>query len=1193
MKSKLSKIFTSALIAASLICGAVSGKDNAGAMFSAVAFAAENSGECGASALWDFDSAHGILTISGTEAVSDYSDPTNAPWYSLRNDITQIVISEGITGVGKMSFGCCAAAECLTLPTTLTTFGTWAFNGCNKLTHINIPTGKTYVDYMGKGSLPYDSESYVHAFDGTDCTVCRANRLIDAIGGLESVTCESRSAIDLALRAYNMVPIDCRKLVKNSTLLFNAEIIAYYIPQNVRAAVSGSNVTITWQAVNGAEEYKVVNANTGEIIEHIASGDIVRCDFVGKESLEYNLVVYAGINGEWGRPSDSVKVIIDKSQTTVMGSGIITTGDGIGESRLESGIYNTPLFFDNAKTVIGYSEDGSKSGYVKINSDFTCTGSLKINSSMLSLYYKTDSVPITWAIGDDLELDNLNWNFMNYDAWSKEPPITVIVGGNMYLDGITKIPNTFEVFVAGDVYVGAGMQISCKLWTAGSVYLMNNSSGQTYVNSSNLYVGGKVVDTQDNSYPFEGNYSPLDKTSAEWIEAEETLKAKTSSPTYTPIKIFEDNDTPDHVSLRFNTFYIDYSENEIYVPGNTRSVFELSIDTHPNGVIIDEIIDYGDSSSYGNPYGFIIDTGNDPQNIFRIQVQPNIDSDGDGIKDTFSWTPYYLYDDVFADSPYILVKGRGTVIIDVPDGVTYQAAEHEVMIHANWYAMMTAVDNAEYNINCPHLLDSRDLDNFIESDWIHTYDACNGVCHVHETYDENGTAYMFCEYHQRRVKPSEIVNGCGCNGVVDTMEIDRWLGQNISSLSPSALETFFDEDGEVIYPNLNIIINAGGENSRINPFSNGSDNTFCGWIYAPAALCSSKTDNEVYNTGIFYLGGIIASEFETNDECDFYYCKPDETAINLIKSYTKPQVLANIAEYKLSYQDEIGLVFCMELNREILTDTSAQMNFTLNGKTITIPVADAASVTINEKQVYSFTCPVAAAEMADEIHAQIVTDTYESEVFTYSIQQYISDNYAGFRENYHEISEYIDYYAISAMLNYGDAAQRYFGHNADNPANNALDESDRGVPGIDASTLSEYKLQIQDNRKNRLFVGQAITLNNRMTIKLYFKSTLSLNDFAVTCEDGTVDSSRLSVTNDGNRTILAIKDITPGDFGKSFTVTVGDVIISNISVFSYAEQVLSLGINELYDIAAALVNYNDCVIEAKQYDMQTDEIISA
>ena len=67
MKSKLSKIFTSALIAASLLCGAVSGKDNAGAMFSAVAFAAENSGECGASALWDFDSAHGILTISGTE----------------------------------------------------------------------------------------------------------------------------------------------------------------------------------------------------------------------------------------------------------------------------------------------------------------------------------------------------------------------------------------------------------------------------------------------------------------------------------------------------------------------------------------------------------------------------------------------------------------------------------------------------------------------------------------------------------------------------------------------------------------------------------------------------------------------------------------------------------------------------------------------------------------------------------------------------------------------------------------------------------------------------------------------------------------------------------------------------------------------------------------------------------------------
>ena len=1150
--------------------------DGNGELFSAADSADENSGECGESAIWEYDADHGILTVSGTGAISDYSNPTNAPWYSLRNDITQIVIGEGITGVGKLAFSCCSAVECLSLPSTLTTFGTWAFNGCDALRHINIPSGTTYADYAGKGSLPSDSLIYISAFNGSECSVCLAERLIDDIGSLSDVTSDSRSIIELARSAFNSVPSAYRSLVRNYSTLSGAEVIAYYIPQNIAAAVSGYDVTVTWNAVEGAAKYKVVDSKTGDVIEETTSGDIDKCTFYGEVSRTYELVVYAYVDGEWGRPSGSVTVIVEKKQMPVMGSGIITNSNGYGESRLEAGTYNTPLYFDNTTTIIGYS----------IGSDLTCTGSLKVNGSELDSSGSLTS-PVTWTIGGDFEPNNSEWNFMNVG----NRPYTVIVGGDMYLNTIATIRDNFEVYVAGDVYIDRGLQLSGKLWVAGDIYLLNYDPYLSYyydVNSDDLFVGGNITDVTNNAeaseyFTFKGNFSVLDKTSAEWINAEETLKERTSSPEYMPLKVFEENDTPDHVSLRFNIGNVGYFENDISVPEYTCVNYELNINNHPNGVVVDEIIDYG-NIPYGDPYGFIIDTGNDPQNVFRIQVQPNIDSDGDGTKDTFSWTPCrVVYGENYADSPYILVKGRGTVIIDVPDGVTYQTANKETVMHINWYTMLGGKYGTGY-----HNEDSLDQiilavpNSIITEGWVHTADICNGVCDPINEYDENGNGYWFCGTHQRKVNTSEMINGCACNGVVDTAAIDSWLAQNSGSLTQKELDCFYDEDGSVIYPGFNIIINASGENSRINPVST-RENALCGWIYSPTAPCSTQDTDAVYVR--FILGGIIASELTIDKSSTYYYCRPDDSVINMIKNCTKTKTPAVMVANEFTYKDGTGLVFQMDLTADILNDTSARMVFTLGGKTIEVPVADAATTKYKGKQVYAFTCPVAAAEMADDIQAKIVTDTYESEIFTNSVQQCVSDAYSGFYETEPEYSEIMEYFAIAAMLNYGTAAQNYFSHNANDPANSVLEDCDKDVPDISEDDLLIYKAEIVDESKSGIFKGMQITLNELVTLKLYFNgSTLTAEDFTVTNEDGSVAPARFSVTNDGGITILAIKDIAPGDFGKSFAVTVGNSTISNISVLSYAEQALSRGITELYGIAAAMVNYNSCVVEAKQYD---------
>lgn len=1241
MKSKLRKKFTSTLISLSMLCGfAISGNDSIGATFSTVAFAASGSGECGESAYWDFDAACGILTISGTGSVTGYSDAASAPWYSLKEDIRSIVIEEGITGVGKLAFSCCENAICLTLPVTLTTFGTGAFNGCTNLSHINIPAGKTASAYIGRGSLPADTSIYCTAYTNSECEICKVINLIDAIG---TVTRESRAAISQARSAYDALSAEYKKFVTNYSVLYKAEKLAYYVPQNVNAIVIGKEVAVSWNEVEGASEYKIVDENLGIISENITDNSY---SFTARAPMIYKLSVYAYVDGEWGRPSNSVEVTVKSNVMSEMSSGITATGYSTVNSSIGNGVYNMPLYFENEYTVIGGQEY-----HPHINSDLTCKGNL---SMVLCGNPPDTSVPVTWVVGNDLELD-CNNNSLRIDLKGKSyQPSRLIIGGDLISsDANTNyslyIASNTEVYVQGDVYIKKGIKIeaNAKMYVKGNVYITDPTFSDYYntllanwnVNTTNFFVGGKIWDTKNDvdaaesyyieDYKFSTFVGALDVTSSDWINAWSTLDGRMNSPAYERLPVIDSEDSLPHVTLLYNNDYRDADYNGKTITGVTMINEELTIDKYPDGVIIDDLIDVAEynrdnnitvpgsneiySPNQKNIYCTVIDTGEDPNGVFKLLVKPNHDYDGDGINETFTWLPlkYAEYKSYCSMHPYVLIKGRGTLAIEVPEGTTYQAAYKEVFMHINWFTMLGG--RIDYTRDGNPYVEERDMvidrsgSTALENGWIHTADNCDNVmCSIVQKTetDENGEAVEvhYCEIHDRKVNLLETAaNDCGCSGVIEKIQIDSWISENLSGKSAEQIAAFTDSNGDTIYPNVNTLLVSNDDSAQISlAYVDGEEtllsNTFWGWVYAPYMNYMGKCegiDSSRTSSGTRIVGGMVVSGYCADDLYTNTYCRPDEAVINLIKTAATAKPSANSVGYGLDFKDGTGLTFNMDLSHDIVKDTSAKMIFKLDGKTITVPVADAVPNIISNKRIYAFTCPVAAAEMTDEIQAQIVTDSYESEIFTNSIQQYISDNYEGFRDNLHEISEYIDYNAISAMLNYGAAAQKYFGHNANNPANNALDESDRGVPDIDESTLSEYKLQIRDDKKSGIFAGQAITLNNRVAIKLYFKGTLALNDFAVACEDGTVDSSCLSVTNDGSRTILAIKDIAPGDFGKSFTVTVGDVIISNISVLSYAEQVLSREITKLYDIAAALVNYNDCVIEVKQYAIQANEIIPA
>ncbi len=103
-----------------------------------VAYAA-TSGSCGASGAsvtWSID-ANGVLTITGTGAMKDYS--TDGPW--TESSVKQVVIGAGVTSIGNYAFKGCVNMTAVTIGSDVTKIGKYAFNGCTSLTSIVLPEG--------------------------------------------------------------------------------------------------------------------------------------------------------------------------------------------------------------------------------------------------------------------------------------------------------------------------------------------------------------------------------------------------------------------------------------------------------------------------------------------------------------------------------------------------------------------------------------------------------------------------------------------------------------------------------------------------------------------------------------------------------------------------------------------------------------------------------------------------------------------------------------------------------------------------------------------------------------------------------------------------------------------------------------------------------------------------------------------
>jgi hypothetical protein len=149
------------------------------------------SGACGENLTWNFNEEAGILTISGTGAMTSY-DYTNCPWKNYRNSIQTVIIENGVTTIGSYAFYNCPNLSNIEIPESITTIGNSAFRKCVHLTEVVIPNSVTLLE---NGAF-------------NDCTNLSSIKIGTGITQINSATFMNCTNLKTVIIAGNITKID-------------------------------------------------------------------------------------------------------------------------------------------------------------------------------------------------------------------------------------------------------------------------------------------------------------------------------------------------------------------------------------------------------------------------------------------------------------------------------------------------------------------------------------------------------------------------------------------------------------------------------------------------------------------------------------------------------------------------------------------------------------------------------------------------------------------------------------------------------------------------------------------------------------------------------------------------------------------------------------------------------------------------
>ncbi len=302
-------------------------------LFSAVSFTASAEGELsGITGECTWTKVGDTLTISGNGKMKDkYS-----PWRSLT--FTDLIIEEGVTYIGEMSFSHCKALCKVTLADSIIEIGADAFEYCDNITRVNVNSIEKWLTTVFESSdsnpIKHSNSFYVNDIMVTDLVIPNTvkeipNYAFYDCNSLERITIPS-SVIGIGEHAF----YNCNK-VENIVIPVNTEIIDAYAFMDCSSL---KTVTIPYtvyeigeRAFFGCNNIEAVYyGNTEEEWKAIYNCD----DNLKKQKIHYSNQVTSGKTGDCKWEIKGSELIISgkgKIGKAYWGSTItdITVKDGV------------------------------------------------------------------------------------------------------------------------------------------------------------------------------------------------------------------------------------------------------------------------------------------------------------------------------------------------------------------------------------------------------------------------------------------------------------------------------------------------------------------------------------------------------------------------------------------------------------------------------------------------------------------------------------------------------------------------------------------------------------------------------------------------------------------------------------------------------------------------------------------------
>jgi hypothetical protein len=108
--------------------------------------------------------------------------PNGAPWAAFKDEITEVVLAEGVDNVGQHAFTNCPNLKTINLPETVSHISHDAFNNCPKITEVELPESVTVI---GSG-----------AFE--NCTSLETINFPDGLENIRRAAFENCTALEIA-----------------------------------------------------------------------------------------------------------------------------------------------------------------------------------------------------------------------------------------------------------------------------------------------------------------------------------------------------------------------------------------------------------------------------------------------------------------------------------------------------------------------------------------------------------------------------------------------------------------------------------------------------------------------------------------------------------------------------------------------------------------------------------------------------------------------------------------------------------------------------------------------------------------------------------------------------------------------------------------------------------------------------------